>query len=123
MSAYTYRTSMTLHFHDGDEHDFDLVIKADVSPGSPESGRFGRPEDYDAGSPDEVHIESLRAFRSDKTEAVAVGQMALLLARSDEALQAAIAESWREDQIADRDHAREMAADERRLSKASGDPA
>lgn len=115
--AAAYRTGLTLHIHDGAEHEFDLVIRYEVSAGSAESGQFGRPEDYDPGSPDELHIASARAFRVDKTEAVEIGQFALTMARSDEALHEAILDAWRDDAAAARDAHLEAVADERRLGR------
>lgn len=38
----------------GDEIEMEVVVSYTVSWGTPESGRYGPPEDYDPGSPDEI---------------------------------------------------------------------
>lgn len=37
-----------------EDREFDVKVSFSVAWGSPECGRFGPPEDYDCGSPDEV---------------------------------------------------------------------
>ena len=102
-SAITYRTGMTLHIHDGAERDFDLVLQCSITPGSPEVGRgyLADPDKYDPGSPDEVYIESLRAFDDSGKECATVAKLALLIARSDEVLEQDIVETWKEHEASD----------------------
>lgn len=55
-SRYTYGT--TLSFGTDGEPDYrelDVEVSYEVDFGTPESGRFGPPENYDPGSGDEVH--------------------------------------------------------------------
>jgi len=102
-SALTYRTGMTIHLHDGAEREFDLVLQCSVTPGSPEVGRtyMGDPDKYDPGGPDEVWIDSLRAFDERGKECATVAKLALLIARSDEELEQDIVETWNEHEASD----------------------
>ena len=38
----------------GDEIEMEVVVSYHVTWGQPESGKYGLPEDYDPGSPDEI---------------------------------------------------------------------
>ena len=62
MTRYTYATCLNWG---GDEPtaEIDVVVSYAVAWGSPETGRFGVPEDYDPGSPDVV--EDLRVEKID----------------------------------------------------------
>ena len=61
-NRYTYATCLGWG---GDEPtaEIDVVVSYAVAWGSPETGRFGAPEDYDPGSPDVV--EDLRVEKID----------------------------------------------------------
>lgn len=122
----TYRYATTLSFGTDGEPGYtevDVEVSFSVAWGSPESGRFGPPEDYDPGCGDEVEgIKLLTVdakprpwdmgygFVTDDTFAEMVAD------RLDDERDAMIAAAI-QDEVAARDSYLEAEADERRLER------
>ena len=113
MSSHTYRTGMTIHLHEGDENDFDLVIGFNFTPGAPEQGPSyasgGQPEE-----PPEVGITSVRVFDEQKRERTGIAAAIRPLVEADEAILESLIETAAEDDVAAREEAAERRAEMRR---------
>lgn len=57
----TFKTSFDCSSSDATGFTLDLEIDYDYTPGSPETGRFGRPEHYDPGEDPRAEITAVRA--------------------------------------------------------------
>jgi len=71
---FTHYTTVRLSAGEGGE--FDVTLTYSVAWGSPETGRFGRPEDYDPGCGSEVEdikVESIEGLTSGWGQAFAFG--------------------------------------------------
>lgn len=126
MRPARYRYGTTLAFGTDGEPSYsevDVEVSYEVSFGTPESGRFGSPENYDPGSGDEVHsirLETVEGkprpwlmgfgFLSDDDFAEMVAERL----GSDEHVAAMVAEAAETD-LADRDAYEESRWEERRL--------
>ena len=56
MSEHTAEFSLSIAFDEGGCADAKATVTFDFTPGTPESGRFGPPENYDCGSPAEISV-------------------------------------------------------------------
>ena len=112
-SKHSYRTGLTIHLHDGAEHEFDVVIDFDFVPGSPERGPSyasgGEPAD-----PPEVDITSVRVFDEWNIERAAIAAAIRWFVESDIAIEDCLIETASEDDRAAREEAAERRAEMRR---------
>ena len=113
MSSHSYRTGMTIHLHDGAEHEFEVVIDFDFVPGTPEQGPSyasgGQPAD-----PPEVDVTSVRVFDEDECERKGIAEFIFPFVATDEALREGMIEMVAEDAAAEREEAAEQRAAMRR---------
>lgn len=88
----TFRTHLSLAIWDGGETEVDLIIKYQVSRGTPEvgAGYLADPAGYDPGSPDEIDIHEITLIRN-STE-LYVPKWLTAFIRNDEALLASLSE-------------------------------
>jgi hypothetical protein len=64
----THTLRITVMEEDGDELEHvTLECVVSFTPGTPESGRFGPPENYDPGSGDEFSLDSVKRVNADGT--------------------------------------------------------
>lgn len=73
-TTFTHYT--TVNLGNGEASEFDVTLTFSVAWGSPETGRFGRPEDYDPGCGSEVEdikVASIEGLTSGWGKAFALG--------------------------------------------------
>ena len=111
---YTYSTCLNWG-GDVPTAEIEVTVSFTVSPGSPESGRFGPPELYDPGSPAEVEdirVESIDGRSVEQSPGLLIPILEKLEDLHDELRDAMLAEAAERD-VADADEA----ADFRRRSR------
>lgn len=111
---YTYSTCLNWG-GDVPTAEIEVTVSFTVSPGSPESGRFGPPELYDPGSPAEVEdirVESIDGRSVEQSPGLLIPILEKLEDLHDELRDAMLVEAAEQD-VADADEA----ADFRRRSR------
>jgi len=107
---YTYSTCLNWG-GDVPTCEIDVTVSFTVSPGSPESGRFGPPELYDPGSPAEVEdirVESIDGRSVEQSPGLLIPILEKLEDLHDELRDAMLAEAAEQD-VADADEAADFA--------------
>lgn len=107
---YTYSTCLNWG-GDVPTAEIEVTISFTVSPGSPESGRFGPPELYDPGSPAEVNdirVESIDGRSVEQSPGLLVPILEKLEDLHDELHDELLAEAAEQD-VADADEAADFA--------------
>ncbi|MFD1189716.1 hypothetical protein [Phenylobacterium conjunctum] len=107
---YTYSTCLNWG-GDVPTAEIEVTVSFTVSPGSPESGRFGPPELYDPGSPAEVEdirVESIDGRSVEQSPGLLIPILEKLEDLHDELRDAMLAEAAERD-VADADEAADFA--------------